>query len=160
MEPFDILLLQETKIEEDVLLSISRTKWKKNAGKEVSARGTLGGLATLWSENKFLLKSSFATQHQIYTELRHISNKISTTLFNLYVPVNFKEKKECWNTLSNFIEIYSLSNIIMVGDLNIILEQVIFLTLNPKKVDSHGPITKQGMPISLLVLIGFLFKFP
>ena len=29
MNPSDILLLQETKIEEDTLISISRAKWKK-----------------------------------------------------------------------------------------------------------------------------------
>jgi len=53
MEPSDILLLQETKIEEDALLSLSRIKWNKNSGKAVSTQGTLGGLATLWSENMF-----------------------------------------------------------------------------------------------------------
>ena len=67
MEPADILLLQETKIEEEALLSISRSKWKKNAGVAVSARGTLGGLATLWSDVKFLLKTLYVTHHWIYT---------------------------------------------------------------------------------------------
>ena len=37
MEPLDILLLQETKIEEELLLSLSRSKWKKNVGMAVSA---------------------------------------------------------------------------------------------------------------------------
>ena len=95
MEPSDILLLQETKIEEEALLSLSRSKWKKNVGKSVNARGTSGGLTTLWSKDKFLLKGSFATQHWVYTELRHISSKISMVLFNLYVPINFLEKRDC-----------------------------------------------------------------
>ena len=69
MEPSDILLLQETKIEHDALLSLSNLKWEKKAGKAISARGSSGGLATLWSEDKFLLKNSFTTQHWIYTEL-------------------------------------------------------------------------------------------
>ena len=43
-------------------------------------------------------------------------------LFNLYVPVNLKEKKECWNSLSDFLEIYYPTNIIVAGDLNIILD--------------------------------------
>ena len=43
IEPSDILLLQETKIEEEALLSISKSKWNKNAGKAVSACGTSGG---------------------------------------------------------------------------------------------------------------------
>ena len=53
MEPSDILLLQETKIAEDALLLLSKTKWKKNFGMAVSARGTSGGLATLWYEEFF-----------------------------------------------------------------------------------------------------------
>ena len=53
MAPSDILLLQETKIEEESLLLLSKTKWNLNVGKAVSARGTSGGLATLWSVNKF-----------------------------------------------------------------------------------------------------------
>ena len=122
MEPSDILLLQEINIEEEALLTLSSSKWKKNAGKAVSAWGTLGGLATLWSKNKFLLKNSFATQHWIYTELQHLTSKISIALFNLYVPVNFIEKKDCWNSLSNFIEIYTPINIIVARDINIILD--------------------------------------
>ena len=56
MEPSDILLLQETKISEDALLLLSKTKWKNNFGKDVSARGTSGGLATLWSKDVFFVE--------------------------------------------------------------------------------------------------------
>ena len=45
----DVLLLQEIKIDDDILLSISSKKWKMNVGKDVSARGTAGGIATLWT---------------------------------------------------------------------------------------------------------------
>ena len=57
----EILLLQETKIEEEVLLLISKNKWKLTAGKAVSARGSCGVLATLWSVEKFQLKNWFVT---------------------------------------------------------------------------------------------------
>ena len=43
----NVLLLQEIKIEEDTLISLSKNIWKKNAGKVVSAWGSSGGLATL-----------------------------------------------------------------------------------------------------------------
>ena len=46
MELLDILLLQETNIVEDVFLLLSKTKWKKNSGMDVTARGTSRGLAT------------------------------------------------------------------------------------------------------------------
>ena len=63
MEPIGILLLQKTKIDEDALLLLSNTKWKKNVGIVVSTRRTRGGLATIWSEDKFILNSSFVSQH-------------------------------------------------------------------------------------------------
>ena len=93
MEPADILLLQETKIEEATLLSISRIKWKKNVGVAVSARGTSGGLATLCSDDKFILNSSYVTQRWILIELQHISSNIVFSLFNVNVPVYFLKKK-------------------------------------------------------------------
>lgn len=62
-------MLQETKIEGDAILDLSNVKWKTKVGKAVNARGTCGGLATLWEEDKFKLESSFQTQHWIYTEL-------------------------------------------------------------------------------------------
>ena len=49
MDSLDVLMLQETKIDEDSLLSISCKRWKTNVGKVVSARGTAGGITTLWT---------------------------------------------------------------------------------------------------------------
>eukprot|EP00253_Pinus_taeda_P027436 PITA_27436 len=71
IEPPDILMLQETKIEGQALLDISKVKWKKNAAKAVSSRVSLGGLATLWTKELFYLNNSFETQHRIFTELKH-----------------------------------------------------------------------------------------
>ena len=53
LAPPDLLLLQETKIEEDALLPISKNKWNMNSGKAVNARGSCGGLAILWGKDKF-----------------------------------------------------------------------------------------------------------
>ena len=50
LAPTDLLLLQETKIEEDSLLLISKNKWNLSSGKAVSTRGSCGGLDTLWHE--------------------------------------------------------------------------------------------------------------
>ena len=93
MYPSDFLLLQETKIEEDSILSISKSKWKKNVGLVVSSRGSYGGMATIWSEDIFHLKNSFRTQQWIYSELYHISSNLSIYLINLYVLVYYVEKK-------------------------------------------------------------------
>ena len=112
VESLEILMLQENKIEGDTLLEIRKLKWKKNARKVISARGSSSVLATLWSEDKFHLERSFETQLWIFTELRHYSSKLSFSLFNLYVHVLYFEKKYCWQSLSDFLEIYSPKNII------------------------------------------------
>ena len=96
-------------------------------GKAVSARGSCGGLATLWNDKNFMLTNFYATQHWIFLELLHIESNISTALFNLYVPVNYFEKQDYWRTLFDFLESCSPANIIIAGDLNIVL------ALNEKK---------------------------
>ena len=119
IESPDFLMLQNTKIKGETLLDLSRIKWKRNVGKVVSARGSSGGLAMVWSEEMFQLVSSFETWHQIYTELCHKINKISISLFNLYVLVHFLEKKDFWKY---FVEINSPTNIIVDGDLNLVFD--------------------------------------
>ena len=109
-------------IEGETLLHISKSKWNKNARKAISARGTSGGLEKLWAYEEFTLESSFETQHWIFTKLFHKTSKLILTLFNLYVPVLQTEKKNCWLTLADFIEIYTTWNIIIAGDLNLIFD--------------------------------------
>ena len=93
-----------------------------NAGKVVSARGSSGGIATLWTYKLCSMEKSLVTQHWIFSELRHIPSNISLAIFNIYVPFNFQEKRECWNSLLYFLATNSLSNIIVVGDLNITMD--------------------------------------
>ena len=95
---------------------------EKNAGLAVSARGCSGGLTTLWSEDIFHLKKSFRTHHWLFVELKHVSNNLILSHFNLYVPVNYVEKKICWQSLLDFLESHSFSNIVVAGDVNIIFK--------------------------------------
>ena len=118
----DILLLQETKIQEASLLSLSKKNWKNDAGMVVSACGSSGGLATLWIEELFSLEKSFKTQHWIFIELHHSQSKISFNIFNLYVPVNLQQKTKCLNSLANFLVANALSNLIVAGNLNITMD--------------------------------------
>ena len=93
MAPAKIILLQETKIEEEALLLLSKNNWKFTSDKAVSAKGTCGGLAMLWCDKNFLLSKFYVTQHWIFIELFHSDSKTSIALFNLYVPVNYSEKQ-------------------------------------------------------------------
>lgn len=76
----------------------------------------------MWSEDKYQLESSFETQHWIFIELRHLSSKLSISLFNLYVPIHLIEKKACSQTLSDFLDIYSPHNILVARDLNLVID--------------------------------------
>jgi exonuclease III len=118
----EILMLQETKIEGETLIEIIKLKWKKNVGKAMRKRGSSGGLATLWSKDKFHLESYFETQHWIHTKLQNYSSKITFSLFNLYVPILSTENEYCWQTLSVFLENQLHTNIIIARDLNLIFE--------------------------------------
>eukprot|EP00253_Pinus_taeda_P030505 PITA_30505 len=122
MEPIDVLMLQETKIEGETLLNSSTSKWKFDSGKVISARGSAGGIGTFWSKNLFTLGKTHKTQHWIYTKLWHTTGKVKLDLFNMYVSVHYEEKNECWKTLIEYIEQCSPTNIIIGGDMNIILD--------------------------------------
>lgn len=52
----------------------------------------------------------------------HLASKITFVLFNLYVPALYVEKKDCWQTLSDFLDDYSPKNIILIGDYNLIFD--------------------------------------
>jgi exonuclease III len=101
LERPEVLLIQETKMEDADLLRISPKFWKKGLGKAVSARGASGGLATFWDSTKLELKEEFCTLHWIYTKLIHKDSGHQVSLFNLYVPVLLNEKKIV-GTLYNF----------------------------------------------------------
>jgi exonuclease III len=121
VEPADILMLQETKIEGEALLEISKNKWQKNTGKAISTTGSSGGIETLWKEDQFSLINSYNTQHWSLTEQKHTASKLTIALFNLYVPNLNSKKKDCWKTLNEFLEQNSPNNIIIVGDLNLVM---------------------------------------
>jgi len=140
----NILMLQETKIEGQTLLDISRSKWNKNIGKVVSAKGTSRGLATLWSECTFQLNNFQESQHWIFTELMHKLSKLIVSLFNMYVPVNYTKKGDCWNSLSSYLEHHSPNNIIIAGDINILLK--------PKE-KRGGSSTRESMMASVEELV-------
>ena len=49
----DILLIQETKMEETTFLQTSKKNWKKKGATALSSSGASGGIGTLWDERKF-----------------------------------------------------------------------------------------------------------
>jgi len=89
----EVLLIQETKIEEEALLQVSNKYWKKGQGKAISARGASGGIATFWDISKFDLVNEENSMHWLFTELLHKQSGRRVSLFNIYVLVLLSEKE-------------------------------------------------------------------
>ena len=123
----EILLVQETKMEESTALRIGKKFWKKGPGIGNNSRGASGGIATFWDSNLYNLEAEERTLHWVFTKLSHKPSGRTVSMFNLYVPIMHSEKKECWNTLESFLNSQHLENIIIAGDLNVTL------TANEKK---------------------------
>ena len=91
----DIMLVQETKLEESDFLQSSKKFWKKGGTKAISARGASRGLGTLWNTSKLQLVAEKQNTHWLLTKFQHQDSKEVFTLFNVYAPVNAREKKSC-----------------------------------------------------------------
>ena len=117
----EILLIQESKMEDFVLLQASKAFWKKGQGKAVSARGASGGIATFQDNSKYDLKAEESSTHWLFTKLLHKDSGHHVSLFNVYVPVSLAEKRICWDSLKSFLSMHIPENIIIAGDLNVTL---------------------------------------
>ena len=109
-------------MEEDVFLQVSLKFWKKRGKAETSSRGASGGIGTLWDDKKFDAVDIKHNTFWILTQLRQKDTNILVSIFNIYAPNSYGEKKICWNLLHE--ERSKLDgNIILAGDLNVILSQ-------------------------------------
>jgi exonuclease III len=91
----DVLLIQETKIEEPKTFQASKNFWKKGAGRAASTRGASGGLATFWNSSMLDLIKEHSTIHWLFTKLFHRESGHQVSLFNIYAPVLLSKKKVC-----------------------------------------------------------------
>ena len=63
MSNLEILLIQETKMEEQDFLQARKALWRKGQGIVVSARGASGGLGTFWGDSKYDLIATKTCMH-------------------------------------------------------------------------------------------------
>ena len=91
----EILLVQETKMEETATLQAGNKFWKKGPGIANSSRGASGGIATFWDSNLYDLEAEERTLHRVFTKLIHKNSGRIVSLFNLYIPVLPLEKNNC-----------------------------------------------------------------
>eukprot|EP00253_Pinus_taeda_P017174 PITA_17174 len=115
-----IILLQETNQRESEI-NKNIDCHKRYKGCICEARGTSGGITTIWSQEEWNSEAEIIEQHWIKTVLRNNMSKQQIVIFNIYTPNHYRDKKVCWDSLSKNIMEEDSSNIILGGDLNLIL---------------------------------------
>ena len=81
----DIVLIQETKMEKEAFLQVSRKFWNKGGGLAISSRGASGGIGMLWDIKKYELIESKQSLHWILTKLLHKHSNTHVSLFNISI---------------------------------------------------------------------------
>lgn len=142
-----------------------------------------GGLCTLWNLDIFQMESNFESTHWIMVRFVHLHLGMIIHLLNVYMPNNYWDKIECWNTLLEIKELGFRKNCIIVGDFNTTLHQkekiggsivrdsfrekwrILYplctgLISNPIKGNTRGIIKELVWATSLLNLIDFWFTSP
>ena len=69
IEAHDILLIQETKLEDTVFLLASKKLWNISEARAISFRGASGGLGTLWNASKFSVISEARNTHWLLLQI-------------------------------------------------------------------------------------------
>ena len=108
-------------MEEKLFLQISKKLWPKSEARANSARGASGGIGTLWNSNKYALTSEATNTHWLMLKMQNLDTKETIAIFNVYSPVNIREKKECWDTIKQQADLTTLENVIIARDLNLTL---------------------------------------
>eukprot|EP00253_Pinus_taeda_P035966 PITA_35966 len=117
----EILLIQETKLEESSLLHASKSFWRKGIGCAVSARGASGGIATFWDSSIYDLIQKDSSAHWLLTKLLHKDSGQQVSMFNIYAHVLPSEKKLCWDSMLSYLSLNNPEKIIIASDMNVTL---------------------------------------
>ena len=101
----DILLVQETKLEDIAFLQASKKLWMKSEASAILAQGASGGIDTLWNDNKFIVLLEVRNTHWLSLKMQNLDTKETFCLFNVYSPVNVRGKKYCWDSIQRQAEL-------------------------------------------------------
>ena len=94
-ETLDILLVQETKLEDTVFLHSSKKIWYKSEARAISARGASGGIGTVWNMSKFVVLYEVRNTHWLLLKMQNLATKEIFCLYNVYSPTIAADKKNC-----------------------------------------------------------------
>eukprot|EP00253_Pinus_taeda_P028479 PITA_28479 len=115
-----ILLVQETKQNQQEMQKIIDAQ-RQYLGAVSSSRGASGGIVTIWNSQQWNCDSATINQNWIRTKLDSKKENRSLTIYNVYVPNQYREKELCWKEIKEGIDSEHTANIIIAGDFNLIL---------------------------------------
>jgi hypothetical protein len=99
VEKPSILMLQETKLGELETLKDLQKIWNNCDGRAVSSRGASSGIKILWKRENFDLQAQTQTQFWLRVNLLNKTSGMLFSIINVYIPNNYNEKIECWQSL-------------------------------------------------------------
>eukprot|EP00253_Pinus_taeda_P003328 PITA_03328 len=116
----DIILLQETKQSQSDMQKIVDAQ-KNFLGISNDSRGASGGVAVMWSGHLWDCKSFSLNQNWLKINLVQKDESCDIIIYNVYIPNQFREKEQCWEELKEDINKEHNPNVILAGDLNLVL---------------------------------------
>jgi hypothetical protein len=74
------------------------------SGIALNARGASGGICTVWNTKIFREEQKLESSHWMLVHLKHLQSGIIYPICNVYMPNNYWEKIECWESLMKIKE--------------------------------------------------------
>jgi exonuclease III len=118
VEKPSILMLQKMKLGELETFNGLQKIWHNCDGRIVSSRGALGGIRIHRNRAKFALQEQAQTQFWIRVNLLNKTSGMLFSIINVYIPNNYNEKIECWQSLIDLAKENPPQNLIIAGDFN------------------------------------------
>lgn len=115
-----IVMIQETKQGLQEMIRIIE-QLRHYEGQTCEARGASGGITTMCNKNTWICISKTINPHWIKVILESQEKQKQIVIYNIYTPNHFRDKEQCWDTLQEDIQAEDNRNIILGGDLNLIL---------------------------------------
>ncbi|XP_059070965.1 uncharacterized protein LOC131862171 [Cryptomeria japonica] len=85
------------------------------------AKGSMGGLATLWNPDKVIVELINKQDNWIHCKVRTLQEDLEFSLINVYGLTKTKEKKRVWKEITDQIRMFDLEKTIVARDFNAIL---------------------------------------
>eukprot|EP00253_Pinus_taeda_P031845 PITA_31845 len=94
---------------------------KQYKGHTSESRGASRGIATLWNHNIWKQTTDTVNQYWIKVTLESLTDNKRIVIYNVYAPSQYRDKEQCQTSLKADIDEEEINNIILGGDINLIL---------------------------------------